>query len=421
MTTILKSGKMEAMALCAEQRTALPTAVFVILTIAALAWIAMVIGIPNSEQNCLFFCGGETNFYYDFFINKAVSKMPHQYVETAYSSMVELSKVSRHDQCYPPLANYWVGLFPESPVGAVSCTLIGVVVFILGLSAFFKRFIPGKGLISTVVVCCSAPFLFAVTVANLILYAVGFSLVFLAWYDSTSQLRKSVAAMALAISVVLKISPVLLGVLYLGRNWRFYIRHAILSAVIALILFIVPFTFCGGLEAFKAWLENASMNASTYATRNHFGLYGLVVVLVQSFSISQLPLIGLQILRVVSSSIGLFVLIKGCRLNSGSLERGAAVALGMLFLPPTMMYYTALFIIPFAISGMFHYNERIRKASAAYCLSQCTLLQIPLFLGRPGSLNESFAAAASIDLAIGLSLLTFCKKDQLPDSVIKDT
>ena len=390
----------------AKTKQLLPTAIFALIAFAALVWVAMIMVVPNSCQNGVFFCHGKENFYYDFFTNKAVSKMSKPYVEIAKSNMIEMCNVRRQDQCYPALVNYWVGLFPETIVGAISCTLIGVVVFLFGLTAFVSRYVPDKCLISVAVTCCSVPFLLAATVANLILYAVGFALIYLSWYDSSSTRRKCIAAIALALATVLKISPVLLGLLYLGQGWRDRIKYAIFSAVVAFVLLVVPFAFCGGVEAFSAWLDNASMNSSLYACRNCFGLYGFVIGLAQCVTFEPLPSSMLQILRIATSCLGIIVLVFGCVSKGGSWERGAAAAIGMLFIPPTMMPYTSLFLIPFAITGMFHEDSRIRKISAIYCLFRCMPFQLSLWLGPPGSLNRCFATAASIDLAFGLLFIS---------------
>ena len=383
-------------------RSRLSTVVFGLLAVFGIVWVAFFAGFPNSEQSALFFCRAQKKYCYDFFTNKAVSCMPSPYIDVTTCNMVDSKKVCRCDQCYPPLANYWVGLFPESFAGALSCTLIGVLFFIFGFFVFVDRYVPRQRLISIAAICSSAPFLFAVTLSNLILYAVGCSLVFFAWHDSNSRVRKFVAAIALAVAAVLKITPALLGLLYLGRGWRTRIGYAVLSGCAAAFLFAVPFAFCGGTEAFRAWLENAAMNSSGYGYLNCFGLYGIVTLLVQSFTMRQLPLVALEVLRTVSSCFGIFVLIRGCVCDDGSWKRGVSVALGMHFIPPTMMYYTALYVVPFAITGIFHADKRIRRSSVAYFISQCILLRIPLFLGPPGSLNAVFAAAASIDMAFVL-------------------
>ena len=379
--------------------------VLLVLAFAAVAWLVLYACCPGSEQKGLFFCGGEANHFYDYFVPRAVARMQSPYVQDTYSDMVDLRCVRRIVQCYPALSNYWVGLFPESLNGAVLCSSIGAVVFLFGTIAFFRRHLPESVFVATALACTSAPFVFAVTVGNLILYAAGFTLLFLAWFDSSSRWQRCVAAIALALATALKVTPALLGVLYLGRNARDRIGYVALAAVAALFFLMVPFLFCGG---FFAWLENASMmnNSSEFTSMNCVGLYGLVTMLVRSFTMSFLPSGWERLLHLLSSCIGVTLLVAGCLSRGDSWERGAAVTLGMMFVPPTMMIYTSLYLIPLAITGMYRSDSRLRLASAVYCIFSCMLLRIPLFLGPPSSLNICFAAAASVDLAFWLSCLT---------------
>lgn len=392
-----------------KKKNFLPTAIFLMLAIAAVTWCVLFLFFPQAGQDFLFLSRARTNFFFDYFCPRATADMPMPYVENCPCPYLDTGILLRQDECYPALANLWVGLFPADLIGAATCTLIGVCVFVWGLVLFLGRYVPGKVLITAVVACSSAPFLFAVTVGNLILYAVGFSLVFLAWYDSASRWRRSVAAVALALASVVKITPALLGVLYLGRGWRTRIRYVVLSAGVAILLFIVPFMFCGGWEAVTAWVENAAMNSAAYTQKNGIGLYGLFSVAIRSFYMGQAPWWVLRVLRIASVCLGVLVLALGSSRGNDPWAKGYAVVLGMLFIPPTMMCYTALYVLPFVITGMYHHNDRMRNASAVYCFSLCMLLRVPLLFGAMDSLNVCFAAAASIDVAVVLSQLLLRK------------
>ena len=135
----------------------LQKAVLIMLVVAALVWCICFVFFPRSGQEALFWGFAEQNFFYDFYTNRAVAEMQHPYVEETYCDMVELSNVLRRDQCYPALANLWVGMFPNNLTGVLACTSIGVVVFVWGLIAFFRRTIPEKVTVATALVCCSAP------------------------------------------------------------------------------------------------------------------------------------------------------------------------------------------------------------------------------------------------------------------------
>ncbi len=390
----------------AKKRNALYVAVFGTLSIAAIIWCVFFLFYPESYQSSLFFGDAQKYFYNDYFVPRAVARMPAPYVKEGYSKWLDWVVVRKLDQCYPALANFWVRLFPENLIGAFLCTLIGVVVFVWGLQVLFKRLVPGRGLLAISTACCSSPFIFSVGVANLILYAAGFSFVFLAWHDSESPWRRCIASLALAMATVLKIVPVLLGVLYLDRRWRSNLWYAVMSAVIAIVLFTVPFFCCGGIDAMEAWFQNASLNSAEYAKLNRFGFFGFISELSTSFSFG-LTGRASQVLRIVSSSLGFVVLVIGWRLGDDLWEKGCLVVTGMLFIPPTMMYYTALYVLPFVISGIVHGDYRIRQISAVYCVSLCMLLRIPIYYG---SANVCFTAAASVDLALALSCILLRRK-----------
>lgn len=383
----------------------IPMMAFIVLLITALIWCIMFVVSPDTWYcGSLFFGNAEKNFFNDFFMTRAVARMPVPYAEACCSEWLDYG-VGRSEQCYPALANYWVGMFPENLLGAVLCTVLGVMIYVWGLIVFFRKLIPGKVLLATSVACCSAPFLFAFGVGNMIFYATGFSLLFLTWYDSASTWRKCAAALAFALAAVLKISPVLLGVLYLGNGWSPRFRYAILASVAALVLFVVPFAFCGGYDSFKLWVDNAAMNSLVHSRDNGFGLFGFVSELIASFSMGGLTGLAWGALRVVSSCLGLIVLVLGCRFGNNLWDRGGSAVIGVLFVPPVMLRYAALYIVPFTIAGMWHKDDRIRRISAAYCLSLCLLFRIPLLLG---SANVCLAAAASVDMAVAL-MLTFLR------------
>ena len=372
------------------------------LAFLSLAWCTLFVFFSDVCQcRSVFFGNADENFFNDFFVPRAVSRMPNPYIEDCFSEWLDYRIVRRLDQCYPALANYWVGLFPENLIGAMVCTSIGMMIYIWGLIVFFRRIIPDKVALATSVACCSAPFLFAFGVGNLVFYAAGFSLVFIAWYDSPITWRKYVAALMLALAIVLKITPAVLGMFYLCKLKNHQLRYLIVAIAAAFLFFFVPFLFCGGIASILTWFHNSSMNSIEYAGANRFGLFGFVAELSDSFAI------GLGggtrfALRLASTVIGLGVLVVGWRFGDKLWDKGCSAVLGMLFIPPTMMSYTSLYIIPFVISGMYHSNDRIRKVAAVYCLSLCALLRMPLYYG---SANVCFAAAASVDLAFALSLM----------------
>jgi len=364
-----------------------------LLAAAAALWGCLLAFAPQAGQNALFFCSGEDRIFFDFFNARTVASMEHPYVDVGRHPII--GAVQRQDQCYPALAVRFVGLFPDSTSGAAVCQTLGTLLFMFGLVLFLRKYrIPPT--LPAAALAVSAPFLFAAEVGNLILHAVGASLVFLAWYDSPSRWRRFCAAWALAVAAVLKIAPALLGLLYLATPGRRNLRGAFLAGGAFAVLLLVPFAFFGGGTSFCAWLANARLNSEIYATWNAFGPYGLVAGLAAIVGYKAEVLSAVHTpLRFFSSAFAVVLLIRAFARNTDDFSRVCLVSLGMLFLPATMMCYTVLYVVPLFIVGTARYTGPCARAFAWCWIATCLPLQIPLLMG---SATACFAAAAMLDL-----------------------
>jgi len=367
--------------------------VLLALSVAAAVWALLLLFVPAAGQDGLFFCAARARHFFDFFCPRAVLSAARPYAEPLRSCM--LGEVLRTDQCYPALAVFVSGLFDESFAGAIACQALGGAFYLLGAALVLRKYGACQPLaVASLAVC--APFLFAAEVGNQILFAAGASCVFLAWYDSSSHGRRIVAAAMLAVAAVLKISPALLGLAYLSTPGRRNVRGALMACGLFVVLLLVPFAFLGGGDAFCAWLENARVNARTYALRNAFGPYGLVSELAhvvgyhaEVMSVVHTPL------RLLSSAFAVGLLACAFAKRRDEFSRVCLIALGMLTLPPTMMCYTVLYVVPLFVAGTFGTRRRLQKAFALCWLFSCIPLQVPLMLGSAGA---CFFAAALLDL-----------------------
>jgi len=359
----------------------------------ACAWVLMMWFVPESHQDGLFLCSGKEYQFYDFFCPRSVLSSNRPYVDIGMSSAN--GPVQRADQCYPALAVFLVGLFPESVAGALVCQTMGAIIYLFGAFLLFRKYdVPARLPLASLLV--SSPFLFSVEVGNLILHAAGALFVFMAWYDSEKRSRRIWAAVALAAAAVLKITPAILGLAWLcsprKRNWR----GALLSGALFVLLLTVPFAFLGGLEGFTAWIENARTNSQIYALRNTFGLYGFVAELIRvvGYNAEVLPIVHAP-LRLFSSLFAGVLLVRAFARGTDDFSRLGLLTLGMLFLPPTMMRYTVLYVIPLFIVGTLRSTDAGARTFGLCWLAGCIPLQIPLLLG---SANVCFATAAMLDL-----------------------
>lgn len=362
---------------------------------AACAWALLMCFVPESHQDGLFLASAREFHFCDFFFPRSVLSMVRPYAETGMSP--SLGCVARADQCYPALAVFLAGLFSENLTGALVCQAVGSLVYFGGVWLLLRKFDAAHpaALLS---LCVSAPYLFAAEVGNQILYAAGASFVFLAWHDSDRRGCRALAAGALAFAAVLKITPALLGLVYLCSPRRRDWRGAVLAGFLFVILLVVPFAFLGGADAFLSWMENARANSQIYAMRNTFGPFGLVAELtrVVGYNGEVMPLVHGP-LRLLSSLFACVLLVGAFVRDTDEFSRVCLLALGMLFLPPTMMCYTVLYVVPLFIVGTYRSTGPRARVFAFCWLTSCLPLQVPLLLG---SANVCFTAAAMLDLSL---------------------
>lgn len=360
------------------------------LAVTAVIWSALLVFVPSSGQDSVFFFNVRNSHFLDYFWTRTVSSMANPYLEDAWSPYV--GEVARHDQCYPALVYQFVGLFPDTPGGAFVCSLLGTLVYFTGVWTLLRRFrVPT--LLPLLSLLVSVRVMFSFEVGNPIFYAAGATCFFFAWYDSDNRILRLTAALALASASVMKITPAMLGLAYLLPGRKIDWRGPIVSAVAFLVLFLLPFASFGGADGFLAWMANASGNSAAYAWRNSLGLYGLVSssldVLGFGHKSIHLPL------RILSSSFAVLLIVRAFLTRGDRFARLGLLTLGMLFFPPTMMTYTMLYVVPLLIVGTWRYAGK-PATSFAICWAACNVpLQIPLLFG---SLNRCLMPAAMLDV-----------------------
>lgn len=367
--------------------------VLYLLVGAAVVWAALLLFVPSAHQERLFFCSAQDRYFFDYFIHRSVLTMAHPYAEAGMSPAIGM--VPRYDQCYSAAAVLLTGLFPESNQGAIVNLILGAFCYLLGATLLFRKYSIRQPVLALSLLV-SAQVLFAMQVSNQILYAAGAVFMFWAWYDSPRRSCRVIAAIALAVAAVMKIAPAVLGLLYLcsadRRNWR----GAFFAGAVFVLLLFVPFAFLGGIDGFLAWVENAQVNSQTYAMRNAFGLYGLIAELISmvGYNGEVLPIIHAP-LRLVSSAFAVCLLARVFVKGTDEFSRVCLIALGMLFLPPTMLCYTVLYLVPLFIIGTARCQGRLAQTFAICWVTSCIPLQVPLMLGLA---NALFSAAAMLDL-----------------------
>ena len=242
-------------------------------------------------------------------------------------------RVAQHDRCYPATAIVPMKVFPRTWCGAWLWTVSIAIVFVGALCWIARSWWP-------ILLLGAMPVLFNLERGNPIGVAAACVGVFLAGYRSPRKGVRIVAALALSLATCLKISPVVLGVLYFrDKDWRGIGWCVVFSSV----FFFVPWFFVPeGISALPVMVENAKGNFMEYARAAEFGLVDLwraVRVALHQDCMHLWP--GCLAVARLSQALGL------AAIAYGACKRHPLLAVvGMLWAAGNMHYYGALYLLP---------------------------------------------------------------------------
>lgn len=301
--------------------------------------------------------------------------------------------VAQHDRCYPATAVVPMRIFPRTWCGAWIWTAFVTLFLLASLCLIARSWWP-------LVLMASMPVLFNVERGNPIGIAAACCGFFLAGYRSERKGVRIAAALALSVAACLKISPALLGALYLReRDWRSVLWCAVFSSV----LFFVPWIFVqDSFAAIPVMLGNAGANFMEYARAAEFGLVDIwrtVRVALHQDCMHLWP--GCLAATRVSQALGLVAVGVGAWRRDLLLTVG-----GMLWAAGNMHYYGALYLLPvfvLTVGGSLH---AARSESAPYpvfrILVPWFVILCPLQIVVAGhSVNAVFANLALMALMAG--------------------
>lgn len=358
------------------------------LAAAGLLWCALMALNPRGMQARVFFERGDS-FFGDFFTVRTCA-------EYGYSN----DKQEAFDACYPALGPLMALPFPCTAKGGAVFTGVGILLWALAFAELLRMKAKGfdrlekAGLLAGCAV--SSVMLHEVEWGNQVIYAAAAVTLFVAWNDAEEKWRRNVAAVALAVASVLKITPAALGVLYLPRLHRAKGEIALLVAAGA-VLFLAPFALYGGWDGLCAWFANAAANAKAYAHRGAWGVVPIArtVRLVMHMDVSR-PWPGLSLERAANVLIGGACMLAACRAAWKGGARGRTLLLAvaaMLLVPGNMHVYTGLYLMPVLA---LRTGEGMDLAEAACWFAVLCPVQVPL---GAGCLNHPLANIAFLVLA----------------------
>lgn len=323
-------------------------AVTCLATAAVAALWVLLLFLPETNRpqlSCFIFFGDAPMLDWNFI--RYAADFPDAYSNANLPEACPgLGPIPRADVCNPALAMLLVRLLPSAFAWGVAVTVTGTLLYLLAAALYFRR---RTGVASPWVagtLLATFPFFAAFVVGNVILYAAAAGLVFLALYDSDSRSERVIAALALAFAFAVKISPAVLGVLYFAY-WRRHWPYALVSAFAAVLMLLVPFAVYGGVEGFGNWFACAAANSAAYESRNVIGLYGVFYTLgmmlgryAEWYPSGHVPV------HALSAVLALAALASAAWGRRSPVERTFLATAGMVMLPPTMMVYTLLFVLP---------------------------------------------------------------------------
>ena len=380
------------------------------LAAAGLLWGALMALNPKGMQARVFFERGDS-FFGDFFTVRTCA-------EYGYSN----DKQEAFDTCYPALGPLMALPFPCTAKGGAVFTGVGILLWALAFAELLRMKAKSLGWLEKagLLMGCAASsvMLHEVEWGNQVIYAAAAATLFVAWYDVEERWRRNVAAIALAVAAVLKITPAVLGVVYLSRLRRAKGEIALL-VVAGIVLFVVPFAWYGGWDGLCTWFGNALANAKAYVHRGAWGVVPIArtVRLVMHMDVSR-PWPGLSLERAANVLIGGACMLAACRAawrgrgaRAGTLLLAVAA---MLLVPGNMHVYTGLYLMPVLA---LRADEGMDVVEAACWFALLCPVQIPL---GAGCLNHPLANIAFLVLAARAFAASFVKHS-VPEAEKKET
>ena len=188
----------------------------------------------------------------------------------------------------------------------------------------------------------SAPIAFTIERGNIIMWALLFTLIFIAYYDSDNKWARELSYISLAIAFAIKIYPAIFGILLLRKKrWFDSIRTALYGAA----LFVLPFAVFGFrycINFINGIIGTSTSNLGIGDVGYDISLKNIVRTFVMLFGIDTGSFY--RYLWVVIVVALLVVAIFNCSEHIANL----AMTLLIIAVPPYSYFYTSIFLfIPF--------------------------------------------------------------------------
>ena len=305
----------------------------------------------------------------------------------------------------------------ESPLAEVSA----LVFLLISLFFFFHSFLllninKEWNSYNTFLLLFSSVFLFTIERGNLIILTVACINYFLAFYDSKNVWKYRFGLLCLCLAAVMKIYPVLLGIMLLKDKRYKDIAYCIGAG---LILSFVPFLFFEhGLANIPRLIENIQANTEVYgvpSTEYKFGIPALGQMITYAInytgadSLSEAYIVRtMTTLKIVSALLSLASLVLAFFEKRRWLQV-ALIFMVMLLYPVNSGFYCGLYLLP--MLALFFNKQEYRGADYTIAILLCLIMNPIQIVVYTITLTPVIANICSIILWITLLIYSITWKD----------
>lgn len=378
------------------------------------------IDLLNHQENVLFRAGED--FQADFFnvqryisendpyFNEINGPSEKPYLPLCYLILKPFNHVC--DYAHMSLEDCW-----HSPLAQLSAILF----LLISLFFFFHSFLQLNRnkewkTYHTFLLLFSSIFLFTIERGNLIILTVAFINYFLAYYDSKNVWKYRVGLLCLCLAAVMKIYPVLLGLLLL-KDKRY--KDIALCASMGMILTFVPFLFFQhGFANVPRLFENIQANVEIYKASSHeykFGIPALgqmAISAINDSSAGTLPgksvACTMTILKIVSALLTIASLVLVFFEKRRWLQV-ALISMVLLMYPVNSGFYCGLYLLPMIV--LFWNKQEYHRIDYMIAILLCLIMNPIQIVLNNTTFTPIIANISSIILWITLMIYSRVWKD----------
>lgn len=395
------------------------------ISIVFAVFVAIFIGLavghcsiePLNHQECVVFRAGE-DFMADFFnvqryiadrdpyFNEINTRSEHGYLPLSYLLLVPFNSLC--DYAHMSLEDCW-----HSPIAVYSA----IVFLIISLFFFFDslfRLNSKKGwrIYNTFLLLFTALFLHTIERGNEIFISAACINYFLAFYNADNVWTRRLGLFCLCFAAVLKVYPVLFGVLLL-QDKRY--KDIAFCVVTGLLLAFVPFLFFKhGFANIPRLIGNLQVNTVTYSTipstEYKSGIHALCNGITYAVNYLQPGTIADSVVscinsiaKVVTALLSIISIVLALFEKRRWLQVGL-IALAVMLYPFHSLYYTTLYLLPMVV--FFLSKEDCTKTDYVIAVLICLIMSPIQIVIPPITLTPILANIFTIILwflLIGLS------------------